>query len=162
MSSVTPLHVTFDHRYFTRPELGRRVAAVLAHKPHSSVLVLGQFERIREFLLQNFGAGIIHISAEKDVEGGGGKPPRAPVVCPLRCYMRFLHSVRSLSQGTSEVHESAVLSTTATASCSHNDRGRRQTYGPKPKTNSGSVLLNVPVSLPKDSCAHRCWVVQSE
>jgi hypothetical protein len=37
MSSVTALHVTFDHCYLTRPELDRCVAAVLAHTPVAKV-----------------------------------------------------------------------------------------------------------------------------
>ena len=60
MSSVTALHVTFDHCYLTRPELDRCVAAVLAHTPHPSAstlcskLVPGTFECIF-FLKCEFG-----------------------------------------------------------------------------------------------------------
>jgi len=43
MSSVTALHVTFDHCYLTRPELDRCVAAVLAHTPHPSASTLCHF-----------------------------------------------------------------------------------------------------------------------
>jgi hypothetical protein len=43
--------------------------------------------------------------------------------------MRFRRSVRSLSQGASEVQDSAVLSTTVKTSGLYNGRGRRQALG---------------------------------
>jgi hypothetical protein len=69
MSSITSLHVTVDHRYLTRPELDRCVAAVLAHTPHPlsfdarrSILT-----KFCAFLLKKFGTVKVHIPAEKDV-----------------------------------------------------------------------------------------------
>jgi hypothetical protein len=46
MSSAMPLHVTFDHRYLTRPELNRFVAAVLACTLNSSDSTLGQILQV--------------------------------------------------------------------------------------------------------------------
>jgi hypothetical protein len=58
-SIITPLHETFDHRYLTRPELNRCVAAVLAHTPHPSASMLGQiFTELSAFLLKKLCTGI--------------------------------------------------------------------------------------------------------
>jgi hypothetical protein len=43
MGSDTPLHAPFDHRYLTRLELSRCVAAVLAHTPSLPVSTLCPF-----------------------------------------------------------------------------------------------------------------------
>jgi hypothetical protein len=68
MSSATPFLVTFDHCYFTGPELGDCAAAVLAHMLDPSASMLGQFRlEFSSFLLKNFGTGIVHIPAEKGV-----------------------------------------------------------------------------------------------
>ena len=50
MSSITPLNVTFDHRYLFRPELDRCVAVVLAHTPHPSASIALYICRVALFI----------------------------------------------------------------------------------------------------------------